>query len=64
MKTTGSTGKRATAAKKVPPADGGARHEETLRQLNAVYSKEKDLGESRLVESIKTKVRRTIRERW
>jgi metal-responsive CopG/Arc/MetJ family transcriptional regulator len=39
-------------------------HEKMLHQLNAVYASGMDAGEKRLVNAMKVKFRRTIKDRW
>jgi metal-responsive CopG/Arc/MetJ family transcriptional regulator len=40
------------------------RREQMLLRLNEVYANEMDTAEKRLLRGIKTKVRRTVKERW
>ena len=40
------------------------RHEQMLRQLNEVYTREVQKAEKRLLKGIKAKVYRTVKEHW
>jgi metal-responsive CopG/Arc/MetJ family transcriptional regulator len=40
------------------------RHDEILTRLNAAYAGQSDSGDAKLLKSMKTATRRTLRDRW